>query len=77
MSAIKPDDYESIFLRAATENEDFRNALEQKDWDFVMKKLADLGIQIADELPVRKAIENVNWTNLKELECELGVKRMG
>jgi hypothetical protein len=69
-SKKKPDN-EQIFLKAATTEQAFRNALRSNDRDQLSKDLDRLGIKVHDKQAVLDAIAKVDWSDLKALEDRL------
>ena len=66
---------ESIFLNEALVNEDFRNALINKDRNKISQELDRLGVTFNTEQEKQAAldaIDLINWRSLKDLEDLLG-----
>ena len=61
---------EEIFLQHATTDVAFRNALKKGDAEELSSELNRIGLKIAaeDEESVIKAINNIDWSDLKLLE---------
>jgi hypothetical protein len=71
MPAKKPKkSNEEIFLQYATTDVAFRNALKKGDAEELSSELDRIGLKIAaaDKESVIKAINNIDWSDLKLLE---------
>jgi hypothetical protein len=71
MASEPKHDNEQIFLRAATTDEAFRQALHHKDRHEITEALHRLGIKVADIKAVVDEIVKVNWGELYTLEKRL------
>lgn len=65
---------EEIFLDLVRVDEDFRNALKNKDTDLTLEKLEAAGIVVNDDNKPRvvEALENIDWAELGTLDFLLG-----
>jgi hypothetical protein len=59
---------EEIFLKAATTNLAFRNALKDKNRQKISEEFDSLGIKVDNKEAVLDAILKVDWSELKHLE---------
>ncbi len=62
---------ELLFLDALSHDAELRQALVDKKFDLVMKKLDDHHIQIKNKASVRTAIEAINWNGMGNLELAI------